>query len=121
MAVDDEEGDAWEPEEASKEISGSNPSLTPEGPGSFRSLNGKSVSKGSSNHVLVPGSATGDVNTTPKDDPFVIINKSGNGPPVLNGGVEGPPGIMPKHSFASVDGVKQGSSNLTSHTTPTSV
>lgn len=39
---DDEEGDAWEPEEASKEISGSSPSLTSEGPGSFRSLSGKS-------------------------------------------------------------------------------
>ncbi|RVW30154.1 Protein ethylene-insensitive 2 [Vitis vinifera] len=39
---DDEEGDAWEPEEVSKEISGSSPSLTSEGPGSFRSLSGKS-------------------------------------------------------------------------------
>ena len=118
---DDEEGDAWEPEEASKEISGSNPSLTSEGPGSFKSLNGKSVSNGSSNRVLVPGSAAGDVNTILKDDPVVIINKSGNGPPVLNGGVECPPGTMPKHSFTYVVGVKQGSSNSTSHTTPTSV
>ena len=118
---DDEEGDAWEPEEASNEISGNNPSLTSEGPGSFKSLNGKSVSNGSSNHVLVHGSAAGDVNTIPKDDPVVIINKSGNGPPVLNGGVECPPGTMPKHSFASVVGVNQGSSNSTSHTTPTSV
>ena len=40
---------------------------------------------------------------------------------MLNGGVECPPGTMPKHSFASVVGVNQGSSNSTSHTIPTSV
>lgn len=39
---DDDEGETWEPEEASKGISGSSPSLTSEGPGSFRSLSGKS-------------------------------------------------------------------------------
>ncbi|XP_034678347.1 GBF-interacting protein 1-like isoform X1 [Vitis riparia] len=80
-----------------------------------------SVSNGSSNHVLVPGSAADDVNTIPKDNSVAIINKSGNGPSVLISGVECPPGTMPKHSFASVVGVKQGSSNSTSHTTPTSV
>lgn len=39
---DDEEGDTWEPEESSKGVSASNPPLASEGPGSFRSLSGKS-------------------------------------------------------------------------------
>ncbi|KAK9290421.1 hypothetical protein L1049_008590 [Liquidambar formosana] len=39
---DDDEGDTWEPEEPSKGVNGSNPPLTSEGPGSFRSLSGKS-------------------------------------------------------------------------------
>ncbi|KAF8395246.1 hypothetical protein HHK36_019188 [Tetracentron sinense] len=39
---DDEEGDNWEPEESSRGISGSGPSPTSEGSGSFRSLSGKS-------------------------------------------------------------------------------
>ncbi|KAJ4971476.1 hypothetical protein NE237_004575 [Protea cynaroides] len=39
---DDDEGDTWEPEESSKVVSGSGPSSTSEGPGSFRSLSGKS-------------------------------------------------------------------------------
>ena len=42
LEKDDEEGDTWEPEEASKGVSGSSPSFTSEGPGSFRSLSGKS-------------------------------------------------------------------------------
>ncbi|XP_059591614.1 GBF-interacting protein 1-like isoform X4 [Vitis vinifera] len=52
-----------------------------------------SVSNGSSNHVLVPGLAAGDVNTIPKDNSVAIINKSGNGPSVLISGVECPPGV----------------------------
>ncbi|XP_059667630.1 ethylene-insensitive protein 2.2-like [Cornus florida] len=43
----DDEGDTWEPEESSKRMSGSSPSLTSEGPGSFRSLSGKSDDGGS--------------------------------------------------------------------------
>ncbi|KAF3443022.1 hypothetical protein FNV43_RR16943 [Rhamnella rubrinervis] len=43
---DDDDGDTWEPEESSKGFSGSTPSLTPEGPGSFRSLSGKSEEGG---------------------------------------------------------------------------
>lgn len=39
---DDDEGETWEPEEASKGTSGSIHSLTSDGPGSFRSLSGKS-------------------------------------------------------------------------------
>jgi ethylene-insensitive protein 2 len=44
---DDDEGDTWEPEESSKGASGSAPSLTSEGPGSFRSLSGKGDESGS--------------------------------------------------------------------------
>lgn len=44
---DDDEGDSWEPEEPSKGVSGSTPSLTSEGPGSFRSLSGKGDEGGS--------------------------------------------------------------------------
>uniref|UniRef100_A0A5B6ZX31 Putative ethylene-insensitive protein 2 n=1 Tax=Davidia involucrata TaxID=16924 RepID=A0A5B6ZX31_DAVIN len=43
----DDEGDTWEPEESSKGVSGSSPSLTSEGPGSFRNLGGKSDDGGS--------------------------------------------------------------------------
>ncbi|XWS66876.1 hypothetical protein CRYUN_Cryun05aG0238500 [Craigia yunnanensis] len=39
---DNDDGDAWEPEEPSKPPSGSISSLTPDGPPSFRSLSGKS-------------------------------------------------------------------------------
>ncbi|OVA10110.1 Natural resistance-associated macrophage like [Macleaya cordata] len=38
---DDDEGDTWEPEESSKGVSMSGPTLPSEGPGSFRSLSGK--------------------------------------------------------------------------------
>lgn len=44
---DDDEGDGWEAEESSKGVSGSTPSLTSEGPGSFRSLSGKGDEGGS--------------------------------------------------------------------------
>ncbi|KAE8099602.1 hypothetical protein FH972_017571 [Carpinus fangiana] len=44
---DDDEGDTWEAEESSKGVSGSTPSLTSEGPGSFRSLSGKGDEGGS--------------------------------------------------------------------------
>lgn len=43
---DDDDGDTWEPEESSKGVSGSTSSLTSEGPGSFRSLSGKSEEGG---------------------------------------------------------------------------
>ncbi|KAF8396556.1 hypothetical protein HHK36_018180 [Tetracentron sinense] len=39
---DDDEGDTWEAEESSRGIAESGPSTTSEGPGSFRSLSGKS-------------------------------------------------------------------------------
>nr|A0A2K2A1B1.1 RecName: Full=Ethylene-insensitive protein 2.2; Short=PotriEIN2.2; Contains: RecName: Full=EIN2.2-CEND [Populus trichocarpa] len=39
---EDDEGDSWEPEESSKGVPGSTSSLTSDGPGSFRSLSGKS-------------------------------------------------------------------------------
>ncbi|XP_015899779.3 ethylene-insensitive protein 2.1 isoform X1 [Ziziphus jujuba] len=44
---DDDEGDSW-PEDSTKGVSESNPSLTPEGPGSFRSLSGRSEEGGNS-------------------------------------------------------------------------
>ncbi|CAK9149943.1 unnamed protein product [Ilex paraguariensis] len=47
-----EVGDTWKPEESSKEVSGGSPSLTSEGPGSFRSLSGKSDDVGSGSGSL---------------------------------------------------------------------
>ncbi|KAL9236994.1 hypothetical protein vseg_011589 [Gypsophila vaccaria] len=38
----EDDGDTWEPEESSKDLSGVRPPTTPDGPGSFRSLSGKS-------------------------------------------------------------------------------
>ncbi|KAL3642579.1 Ethylene-insensitive protein 2 [Castilleja foliolosa] len=43
----DEEGDSWEPEESTKDVTESNQSLTSEGPGSFRNLKGKNDDVGS--------------------------------------------------------------------------
>lgn len=80
-----------------------------------------SVSNGSSKNVLVPGSAAGDVNIISKNNSAVIINKLGDGPSLLNNDVACPPSTSPKHSFASLVGVKQGSSVPTSHKTPTDV
>jgi len=43
---EDDEGDNWEPEDSSKGVPGSTLSLTSDGPGSFRSLSGKSDAGG---------------------------------------------------------------------------
>ncbi|XP_057512563.1 ethylene-insensitive protein 2.1-like [Actinidia eriantha] len=43
----DSDGDTWDPETSSKGVSVSSPSLTSEGPGSYRSLSGKSEDGGS--------------------------------------------------------------------------
>ncbi|KAK6146999.1 hypothetical protein DH2020_017911 [Rehmannia glutinosa] len=43
----DDEGDSWEPEESTKDVSESSQSLTSEGPGSYRSLKGKNDDVGS--------------------------------------------------------------------------
>ncbi|XP_021620536.1 ethylene-insensitive protein 2 isoform X2 [Manihot esculenta] len=43
---EDDEGDTWEPEESSKVVLGSTPSLISDGPPSFRSLSGKSDESG---------------------------------------------------------------------------
>lgn len=79
------------------------------------------VSNGKVNHATALGSPDGDVDTTPKDNSAVVTTKSGRKPSLLNSGVECAPDTMTKHSFASLVGLKQGSSVSNSHMTPTSV